>query len=153
MFEDVDFDTEDCLEDVRAFLLLVPTNLVEVPVPIMETIKKYMKSKINTLDSSHLRSVLLRHPHLLSGQTFEEKMNLLFYCLLDKAYDKMENIPLVPLDDGSFEAFDCNNKAIFIDSDDHPKILLLPGFKGRFLSQDTPEEIREDLVEAAQESG
>ena len=146
--EDVSCELKESLEDVRAFLLQTNINLVQIPVLLMETVKVKLGQRLNSLGPSYLRSLLRGYSHILNNQNFQRKMSLLSYCLSDNEYNDMKNIPLLPLDNGGFETFDSQRQAVFIDSKEHPKILLMPGFKGRFLCENTPTAIRETLIEA-----
>ena len=119
----------------------------------MKTLKELInKAEIQCLGPDALRNSLRKHPLILNKETFESKMKLLSYALSDEKYDQMEKIRLLALDDGSFAEFDKTNQTVFIDSDDHPRSLLMPGYRGRFLNQALPQTIRTKLIRAIGES-
>jgi sacsin len=153
MFLIQDFNFEKvCSEDldvVRKFFITTKQPLVKVPSPIMETLKEIInKDEMSFVDPCALRNRLVEYHLTLSNETFESKMKLLSYSLSDEKYDQMKNIRLLALDDENFVEFDESNQTVFIDSHDHPRSLLLPGYRGRFLYPAVPHTIRTKLISA-----
>ncbi len=155
LIQDFNFEkvSSEDLDVVRNFFTTTKHSLVQVPNSVMESLKELLnKEEIHRLGRAALRNSLRNNPLILNKETFESKMKLLSYALSDEKYDQMEKIRLLALDDGSFAEFDKTNQTVFIDSDDHPRSLLMPGYRGRFLNQALPHTIRTKLISAVGES-
>ena len=145
--EDFGADSE-ILESVRTFLVDIGISVVDVPKPPLETIKKYLGNHIRSLGPKNLRNFCRQSSQSLNEQSFETKLNLLEYILSDGNYGDLTGLQLLPLDDGNFEVFDRQRKQIFIESENHPKSLLMPGFYGRFLNPNLSAFIKAHFVAA-----
>jgi sacsin len=145
--EDFVADSE-ILESVRTFLVDIDIKVVDVPKPLLKTIKKLLGNHIRSLGPKDLRHFCSQNSQNLNEQSFETKLNLLEFILSDGSYGDLTGIQLLPLDDGNFEVFDRTRKRIFIESENHPKSLLMPGFSGRFLNPNISASIKEHFVAA-----
>jgi sacsin len=155
LIQDFNFEivSSEDLDVVRNFFITTKQTLVQVPKPVMKTLKEIInKAEMRFVGPIALRNSLRNFQLTLSKETFESKMKLLSYALSDEKYAQMEKIRLVALDDGSFAEFDKTNPTVFIDSHDHPRSLLMPGYRGRFLNQALPHTICTKLISAVGES-
>jgi sacsin len=144
-----DFGTDsEVLESVRTFLVDINIKVVDIPKPLLKTIKKHLGDHIRSLSPKDLRNFCRQNNQSLNEQPFETKLNLLEYILSDRSYGDLTGIQLLPLDDGNFEVFNRQRKHIFIESENHPKSLLMPGFSGRFLNPNISRFIKEHFVAA-----
>ena len=136
--EDVDND-EDSEElcAVRIFLIHCGVELVKVSHTLIGTIKRYTPVS-NIFGTKNVSAKCRKFPRKLASQRRETKLHLLSYIVSRKEYDNIKGVQLLPLDDGTFEVFDVNCQSVFVESKEHPKLLLMPGFKGRFISPDLP---------------
>ncbi|XP_077982053.1 sacsin-like [Glandiceps talaboti] len=69
----------------------------------------------------------------LSQMTRQSRLLLLEYVLSDQAFHDLQDLILLPLDDGSFTSFSKYGKEIFIATDDNPQSLL-PNMENRFVA-------------------
>jgi len=145
--EDFGADSE-ILESVRTFLVDINIKVVDIPKPLLKTIKKLLGNDIRSLGPKNLRNFCRQNSQSLNEQSFETKLNLLEYILSDGNYGDLTGLQLLPLDDGNFVVFDRQRKHIFIESENHPKSLLMPGFYGRFLNPNISASIKEHFVAA-----
>jgi hypothetical protein len=155
LIQDFNFEkvSSEDLDVVRNFFITTQQTLVQVPNPVMKTLKEIItKAEMRFVGPIALRNSLRNFQLTLSKETFDSKMKLLSYALSDEKYDQMEKIKLLALDDGSFAEFDKTKQTVFIDSNDHPRSLLLPGYRGRFLHPAVPHTIRTKLISAVGES-
>ncbi len=139
--EDLALNDSDDLGIIREFLVDIGINIVQIISPYTETIKFYLSNRLSTLGPCDLRKYLRLFSSHLVSRSFETKMSLLLYALSDENYLDMTNIQLLPLDDGNFAVFDGREKTVFIDSADHPRSLLMPGYTGRFMNSNVPSTI------------
>ncbi len=142
LYEEVSFQHSDDLTSIREFLVEIGIHVVHIPLILMDTIKHYIGNSLSTLGPSNLREYLRTFSSHLICRSFETKMSLLSYALSDEKYQDMKDIQLLPLDDGNFEVFSYKEKNIFIDSAEHPRSLLMPGFTGHFLNPKVPDTIK-----------
>jgi sacsin len=139
-------DSEE-LCTIRTFLVQARVLLVELPKNLMASVETLLREKIRhqILGPERVRRECKEKKMVLTSQSWKSKLQLLSYILSDQKYSDMLGIELLPLDDETFEKFDSSRPKVFISSDLHPKKLLLPGFCGRFLHQDTPQNLRSHL--------
>jgi len=146
--EDVEgFEDSEELCTIRNFLVQARVLLVELPKNLMALVESLLREKIrhHILGPERVRHECKEKRIILAGQSWNSKLWLLSYVLSDQKYSDMGGIELLPLDDGTFEMFDCSRRKVFVSSDLHLKKLLLPGFCGRFLHQDTPQNLRSHI--------
>jgi sacsin len=140
--EDVEgIENSEVLDTIRKFLVEAGVLLVELPKNLMVSVKILLREKIGNhiLGPKRVRQECKEKRKILTSQSCSSKLGLLYYILTDQNYSDMGGIELLPLDDGTFEMFDRSRRKVFISSNLHPKKLLWPGFRGRFLHQDTPQ--------------
>jgi sacsin len=146
--EDVEeMQNSEELDTIRIFLVQAGVPLIQLPKNLMASAESLLREKIRNcfVGPERVRLECKEKKMVLESQSWKSKLELLSYILSDQKHSDMGGIELLPLDDGAFEMFDSNRHKVFVSSDLHPKKLLLPGFCGRFLHQDTPQNLRSHL--------
>ncbi len=149
-FEEFSNADEAC-EAAHYFLSKVNLKTVKIPKFFLAAIKKFKgRSNIVKANAAFLRNALKNNALILEDQTREIKLLLLQFAISDENFEQMDSIQLIPLADGSFGQFNLSSiQPIFVDSVEHPKILL-PLLKGWFVDQNIPPKIWSSLIKAAE---
>ncbi|KAL3881556.1 hypothetical protein ACJMK2_027982 [Sinanodonta woodiana] len=123
--------SKECKENVKKTLKLYGQNWVDVP----HYVGDYFLDKPGILDLNpkYFCEILTTRPKYCE-LSFEEKVSILEFLMVDTDYHKLKGLHLLPLQDGNVVPFtsreDCHEK-IFLDK---PHVIdLFPGLENRFL--------------------
>jgi hypothetical protein len=149
-FEEFSNADEAC-EAAHYFLSKVNLKTVKIPKFFLAAIKKFKgRSNIVKANAAFLRNALKNNALILEDQTREIKLLLLQFAISDENFEQMDSIQLIPLADGSFGQFQLDwIHPIFVDSVEHPKILL-PLLESWFVDQNIHPKIWSSLIKAAE---
>ena len=90
---------------VKKVLLLCRAKIVELSTDQWNTIEHYYKRSVSIIGPSHLRNYLRQNPYAYKSMSYEEKLDILQYCLSDNNYSDMIGLELIPLVNCSFATF------------------------------------------------
>ena len=90
---------------VKKVLLLCRAKVVELSTDQWNTIEHYYKRSVSIIEPSHLRNYLRLNPYAYTSMSYEEKLDILQYCLSDNNYSDMIGLELIPLVNCSFTTF------------------------------------------------
>ena len=135
-------------ELLQRVLLAANVSVVSVPSHVMDAVACY--STVQHIKPSLIRKTLKRVPPCYKNLNRREKLSLLQFCLKDCKFDKLCDLMLLPLFNGTFETFSNRGKRIYISSPQHPKELF-PSLEHRFVDNTVGVEIIEKLKEVAEE--
>ena len=127
-------------------------NLVNLPSNIFKALKDYYESELEVLTPALCRNTLHDCVESYEVETNNEKLELLYYCLLqiENDYDDLHGLELLPLADESFIKFtsvnDENSKIRYICSEQFPKEIL-PSLERRLV--DVKQELQNPLIKVA----
>eukprot|EP00920_Eleutheroschizon_duboscqi_P030207 GHVT01073197.1.p1 GENE.GHVT01073197.1~~GHVT01073197.1.p1 ORF type:complete len:134 (+),score=7.21 GHVT01073197.1:38-403(+) len=83
-------------------------------------------AKPSYITPSITRQALHTYQQSYTGLSANDKMLLLQYVLQDGQYEELQGLKLIPVEDGSFAAFDRSAQKLYLPSTEHPSSLL-PG--------------------------
>jgi hypothetical protein len=155
IFMEEDFEessnVDEACEAARHFLSKVNIKTVKIPKFFLAAIKKFNgRSNIVEANAALLRKALKDSTLILEDQTREIKLLLLQFAISDENFEQMDSIQLIPLADGSFGQFQLDwIHPIFVDSVEHPK-MLLPLLESWFVDQNIHPKIWSSLIKAAE---
>ena len=110
-------------------------SVVCVPALIPVHFQKLAQFLVMHICPKYICGLFKQNTNLLRNQ-FDVKKQLLNYVLTDpKCSEYLENVPLLPLADGSFVSFNAKADPIFVSSDEHPRSLL-PGLDYVFVADE-----------------
>jgi hypothetical protein len=145
-------NVDEACEAARHFLSKVNIKTVKIPKFFLAAINKFNgRSDIVKANAAFLRNALKDNALILEDQTREIKLLLLQFGISDENFEQMDSIQLIPLADGFFGQFQSGSiHPIFVDSVEHPKILL-PLLESWFVDhQNIPPKIWSSLIKAAE---
>ena len=90
---------------VKKVLLLCRAKVVDLSTDQWNTIEHYYKRSVSIIEPSHLRNYLRLNPYAYKSMSYEEKLDILQYCLSDNNYSDMIGLELIPLVNCSFATF------------------------------------------------
>ena len=90
---------------VKKVLLVCRAKVVELSTDQWNTIEHYYKRSVSIIGPSHLRNYLRLNPYAYTSMSYEEKLDILQYCLSDNNYSDMIGLELIPLVNYSFATF------------------------------------------------
>ena len=90
---------------VKKVLLLCRAKVVELSIDQWNTIEHYYKRSVSIIGPSHLRNYLRQNPYAYTSMSYEEKLDILHYCLSDNNYSDMIGLELIPLVNYNFATF------------------------------------------------
>ena len=135
-------------ELLQRVLLAGGVSIVSVPSHVTDAITSHATTTVNTITPSLTRATLKKHAQCYKKLVRREKLLLLQFCLKDCKFEKLCNLKLLPLSDGSFTTFSVRGEQIYICSPEHPRELF-PGIQHRFIDDTVDEGIIDKLKDAA----
>ena len=90
---------------VKKVLLVCRAKVVELSTDQWNTIEHYYKRSVSIIGPSHLRNYLRQNSYAYKSMSYEEKLDILQYCLSDNNYSDMIGLELIPLVNYSFATF------------------------------------------------
>ena len=90
---------------VKKVLLLCRAKVVDLSTDQWNTIEHYYKRSVSIIGPSHLRNYLRQNRYAYKSMSYEEKLDILQYCLSDNNYSDMIGLELIPLVNCSFATF------------------------------------------------
>ncbi|XP_051899176.1 sacsin-like [Pristis pectinata] len=144
------YDQLDMKQAIENVLIKEAQPLVRVPVHVFKALEFALEnqSDLNVITPASLRNILQRCD--LYTFPYEQKLLLLEYVLSDEQYSSLNNLPLLPLTNGSFVKFQISScdEPVFTDSTKFPRILL-PGLEEKFLPEDLSDTLLDHLKKIA----
>ena len=135
-------------ELLQRVLLTAGVSIVSVPSHVTDAITSHAATPVKTITPSRTRSTLKKDPKCYKKLVRREKLLLLQFCLEDCKFEKLCDLKLLPLSDGTFTTFSDRGKKIYICSPDHPQELF-PGLEHRFIDHTVDGDVIEKLKDAA----
>ena len=111
---------------VERFLVDCGHKVVELPDHVYQALENFYDTDLLTVVSPRLLRQALRSNTLkYKRKVYEDKLDLLKYCLVDRKYSNLNRLELIPLANKSFQTFskDKENK-IYVCSKEFPSKLL-----------------------------
>ncbi|XP_021358916.1 sacsin-like [Mizuhopecten yessoensis] len=127
--------TEQCIFDL---LLKYQRNVVKVPSHVAE-----MFPDVPRITPKYLRNVL-RESNIYGRLPVKEQIFLLQFILADRQYDDLQNLMLLPLEDGTFRSFDAEQPVYRCTASE---MKMFPGTERNFIKSDLPQQIADHLKE------
>ncbi|XP_072127761.1 sacsin-like [Mobula birostris] len=116
-------DRPDMKKAIENVLIKEAQPLVRVPVHVFKALEFALEnqSALNIITPAYLRNIL-QHCDLYT-LPYEQKLLLLEYILSDEQYSSLNNLPLLPLTNGSFIRFQISScdEPVFTDSAKFPR--------------------------------
>jgi len=135
-------------ELLQRVLLEGGVSIVSVPSHVTDAITSRAATTVNTITPSLTRVTLKKHSRCYKKLVRREKLLLLQFCLKDCKFEKLCDLKLLPLSDGSFTTFSVRGEQIYICSPEHPRELF-PGLQHRFIDDTVNGDIIDKLKDAA----
>ena len=126
-------------------LLAANVPVVSVPNHVMGAITYY--SFVKEIKPTLVRSTMKQIPSCYKKLDRRERLLLLNFCLKDGKFDKLCDLELLPLSNGTFTKLSSHSKTVYICSPEHPRELF-PSLEHRFLDETIDVEISRRLIEA-----
>lgn len=138
---------EPCVaEAVRRCLALLNTPFVSVKQSILKSLSSVGVHLVDTTPK-FLRKMLKQTSNQITEWDWKFRVMLLQYILTDMDFDDLENIPLLPLNNGEWTTFSRFSQPIYICRREEAGALL--GMDGEILFVDLPSSLMEKLQSAA----
>lgn len=135
-------------ELLQGVLLNGGVPIVSVPSHVTDAITSHAATPVKTITPSGTRETLKKDPKCYKKLVRREKLLLLQFCLKDCNFEKLCDLKLLPLSDGTFTTFSDRGKKIYICSPNHPQELF-PGLEHRFIDDTVDGDVIGKLKDAA----
>ena len=135
-------------ELLQGVLLNGGVPIVSVPSHVTDAITSHAATPVKTITPSGTRETLKKDPKCYKKLVRREKLLLLQFCLKDCNFEKLCDLKLLPLSDGTFTTFSDRGKKIYICSPNHPQELF-PGLEHRFIDDTVDGDVIGKLRDAA----
>ena len=135
-------------ELLQRVLLASGVSVVAVPSHVTDAITSHAATTVKPITPSLTREALKKNPQCYKKLLRRDKLLLLQFCLKDCKFEKLQDLKLLPLSDGTFTTFSNRGEKIYICSPNHPRELF-PGLEHRFIDDTVDGDIIGKLKDAA----
>ena len=135
---------------VTTLLSTCRESVVKIPHEVWEAFT-FMHISVVTVTPKHTRLKIKRNKHMYTHYIYDQKLELLRYCLSDGAYGDLEGLALLPLKDGPFKDFLSrrnNAELVYMCSSQYPSYLI-PSCGNQLVDISSDQELYEKLLGVA----
>lgn len=121
-------DDQDIVVTVRKFLLACQIPIVQIPEHILHALSNFYEKDLYIITPELVRRVISKQKNLMDRFKSSLKITLLKFVVKDYDFKSLINLPLLPLQNGSFTTFLHRNglkEAKFLLDDSTPRELFL----------------------------
>ena len=135
---------------VTTLLSTCRESVVKIPHEVWEAFT-FMHISVVIVTPKHTRLKIKRNKHMYTHYIYDQKLELLRYCLSDGAYGDLEGLALLPLKDGPFKDFLSrrnNAELVYMCSSQYPSYLI-PSCGNQLVDISSDQELYEKLLGVA----
>ncbi|KAJ8304226.1 hypothetical protein KUTeg_017809 [Tegillarca granosa] len=146
------FTKNEIRKNVLKLVAQCQENIVQVSSDLWNTLKN-LRPSAKCITPKYIRS-LLRNNSNYKTMSFEERIDILQFALVDEDYGDLVGLELLPLQDRTFACFQrkhFSNDTIY--SCTEREVRMFPGLEHRFVSTDLPLDVQTHIQRMSSDTG